>query len=302
MPDVFDPSTMRIRIIFNPISGHAARNAKLREFAVRYLAEQGIAGNIVDTTHPHHATELAHQAIAENCDVVVAMGGDGTLNEVARAVTDSPATLGLIPCGSGNGLGRHLGLPNDGKEALAILSNGRVRTIDTGIANGLPFFNVMGIGFDAEISSQFNRLSQRGFMAYVKTGLRAWKTYQPDRYAIRNGTAQLDLNAFVIAVANSDQYGNDCFIAPNARVDDGVLNLTAIRPFGNLSMVPLAVSLFRRKVHRNKHVESLAGKHFEIRRSQPGPIHTDGEVHQTEATVDISIKPESLRILVPAKS
>jgi len=293
---------MRIRIIFNPISGHVARNAKLRSYGEQFLRRHGLNGTIVDTTHPHHATELARKAIADGCDVVVAMGGDGTLNEVARAVTDSPATLGLIPCGSGNGLGRHLGLPNDGRRALEVLRGGRVRIIDTGLANGFPFFNVMGVGFDAEISSQFNRLTKRGFMAYVRTGLRMWRTYQPDNYAIHNGTGSRELPAFVIAVANSDQYGNDCFIAPEAQVDDGILNLTAIRPFGNLSLIPIALSLFRRKVHQNQHVESLAGDHFAIERSAPGPIHTDGEVHETDARVEVTIKPRSLRILVPAEA
>lgn len=300
MSSVSDPSSMRIRIIFNPISGHADRNAKLRDYAARYLADQGLRVTFADTAHPHHATELAREAITDGCDIVVAMGGDGTLNEVAQAVTDSPATLGLIPCGSGNGLGRHLGLPNDGWRALEVLGRGRVRTIDTGIANGLPFFNVMGIGFDAEISSQFNRLAKRGFGSYVKTGLRTWAKYQPDHYAIRNGTTALDLSAFVIAVANSDQYGNNCFIAPGARVDDGLLNLTAVRPFGKLNLFPLALRLFRRRIHHSPRVECLVGGHFEIQRSRPGPIHTDGEVHETGARVEVSIKPRSLRVLVPA--
>lgn len=300
MSDVFDPSTVRYRIIFNPKSGHAPRNAKLRREATAFLEREQLQGDIVDTTHPHHATELAKNAIAEGCDVVVAMGGDGTLNEVARAVTNTSAILGLIPCGSGNGLGRHLGLPNGGTASLRVLRKATVRTIDTGVANGLPFFNVMGVGFDAEISSQFNRLTKRGFLAYVRTGLRTWMTYQPQDYAIRNGTRQLALPAFVIAVANSDQYGNDCFIAPGAKVDDGLLDLTAIRPFGNLGLLPLATQLFRRTVQQSPHVESLRGDHFLIERSEAGPIHTDGEVHLTDATVEVSIKPQSLRVLVPA--
>lgn len=299
MSDVFDPGAARFRIIFNPISGHTARNAKLRHQAAAFLQEHGLHGEIVDTNHPHHATELAHEAIAAGCDVVVAMGGDGTLNEVARAVTDSPAILGLIPCGSGNGLGRHLGL-GAGHSALPVLRAGHVRTIDTGVANGLPFFNVMGVGFDAEISSRFNRLNKRGFFSYVKTGWKTWHRYQPDQYAIRNGSAELDVSAFVIAVANSDQYGNDCFIAPGAQVDDGLLDLTAIKPFDNLSLLPLAASLFRGRVHHSPHVEQLRGTHFSIRRSAPGPIHTDGEVHDTAATVEVTIKPRSLRVLVPA--
>jgi YegS/Rv2252/BmrU family lipid kinase len=299
MSDVFDPGTARFRIIFNPISGHTARNARLRELASSFLREHRLHGDIVNTTHPHHATELAQAAIAEGCDVVVAMGGDGTLNEVARAITDSPAILGLIPCGSGNGLGRHLNL-GAGRHALPVLHQGRVRTIDTGEANGLPFFNVMGVGFDAEISSQFNHLTKRGFLSYVRTGLRAWQTYQPDTYTIQHDDRQRELSAFVIAVANSDQYGNDCFIAPGAEVDDGKLDLTAIKPFGNLSVLPLAARLFRRNAHRSPHVEQFRGERFTIHRSKAGPIHTDGEVHETDAVVTVAIKPDSLKVLVPA--
>lgn len=296
----FNPTETKFCFVFNPCSGHNARNPHLRDVALRFLRDHGLKGKVVLTQHPRHATELAQQAIANGYGVIVAMGGDGTLNEVATAVTDSSAMLGLIPCGSGNGLGRHLGLRGSVTDAFAHLLTGRVRAIDSGTANGLPFFNVMGIGFDAAISSRFNQLTQRGFFAYVRTGLRTWQTYQPETYAIRNGVSALDLPAFVIAVANSDQYGNDCYIAPGAEVDDGQLNLTAIKPFGNLSLVPLAARLFGKSIGRSRFTEQLVGSHFEIHRTAAGPIHTDGEVHDTDAVVTVTVKPRSLRVVVPA--
>ncbi|TAG32653.1 MAG: diacylglycerol kinase family lipid kinase, partial [Verrucomicrobia bacterium] len=143
----------RIRFIFNPRSGHNARNPWLLQRARDFILEHRLDAVVVPTERPRHATELARRALDEGCELVVAIGGDGTMNEVASALVGSSATLGLIPCGSGNGLGRHLGIPGPGKGAFRALLSGHTRTIDTGIADRHPFFNATGLGFDAEISS-----------------------------------------------------------------------------------------------------------------------------------------------------
>lgn len=300
MSSAFDSRSTKICFIFNPHSGHNRRNPYLLERTRAFIATEKLDARIVPTERPRHATDIARDAVATGCGLVVAIGGDGTLNEVATALIDAPAALGLIPCGSGNGLGRHLGVPNPGKGAYRTLLSGQVRAIDTGTANGIPFFNAMGLGFDAEISARFNHLTRRGLAAYVRTGIQAWASYQPAPYVIRNGQAELATDAFIVAVANSDQYGNDCFIAPGAQVDDGLLNLTVLKRVNTLNALPLALRLFRGRIDGSKQVARLIGAHFTIQRPTAGPIHTDGEVHETGAEVEIRVRPRSLRVLVPS--
>ncbi|WP_221030999.1 diacylglycerol/lipid kinase family protein [Actomonas aquatica] len=301
MSSRYDIRSARTCFIFNPHSGHNRRDPYLLDRTRAFITEHKLPAEVRLTERPRHATDLARAAIAEGCELVVAIGGDGTLNEVAAALVDSPAALGLIPCGSGNGLGRHLGIPDPGRGAYRTLLDGRIRAIDTGVANGHPFFNAMGIGFDAEISSRFNHLTRRGLSAYVRTGLSAWFGYQPQTYAIANGTSELETRAFIVAVANSDQYGNDCFIAPGASVDDGQLNLTVLKHVSVLNAAPLAWRLFRGRLDGSPQAVRLTGAHFTLQRAHAGPIHTDGEVHETGTTIDIAVKPRSLRVLVPSE-
>ncbi|MCB1103178.1 MAG: diacylglycerol kinase family lipid kinase [Opitutaceae bacterium] len=290
---------MKTRFIFNPKSGHNARNPHLLDRAREFIRQNQLDAEVVSTTHPRHATELAREAVARGCGTVVAIGGDGTMNEVAAALVDTPATLGLIPCGSGNGLGRHLGIPGPGQGAFANLLHGHIRTIDTGIANGRPFFNVMGLGFDAEISERFAHVSRRGFGAYIRTTLSAWRSYRAPTVLIRAGAREIRTCAFILSVANSDQFGNNCYIAPAAKVDDGLLDLTVLQPVNVLQALPLAVRLFTKTVDRSKHALTLQADRFVIERDHAGLIHTDGEPFATDAQVTVAVRPASLRVLVP---
>ena len=290
---------VKARFIFNPHSGRNARNPYLLERARAFIWENRLAAEVVLTERRAHATELARRAVAEGCSLVVAIGGDGTLNEVATGLIGSSAALGLIPCGSGNGLGRHLGIPNPGRGAFQTLLHGRVRTIDTGVVDGLPFFNAMGVGFDAEISARFNRLTKRGFSAYVRTTAGLFFQYRPGLYTIRSGDTELKTTAFLVTVANSDQYGNDCFIAPGATVDDGLLDLTVIKRASLFGAVPLAARLFTKSIDRSGAITRLRGATFVLERPSAGPIHTDGEVHEAGARMEISVRPQSLRVMVP---
>lgn len=291
----------RARFIFNPRSGHNARNPWLLERARAFVAEHRLDATVVPTERPHHATELARRALDEGCRLVVAIGGDGTMNEVATALIGTDAALGLIPCGSGNGLGRHLGIPGPGKGAFRALLEGRTRVIDTGLADGHPFFNAMGLGFDAEISARFNALTRRGLPAYARTTLRTLRSYQPDHYTIRpEGEPAFETEAWIVAVANSDQYGNDCFIAPSARVDDGRLDLTVLRRLTVLGAAPLAARLFTGRLRESPTVNRRQAARYVIERRSPGLLHTDGEVRACAACVEVRVLPASLRIVVPA--
>jgi diacylglycerol kinase (ATP) len=292
----------RTRFIFNPRSGHNARNPWLLAHARAFIAEHRLDAVVVPTERPRHATELAHRALDDDCRLIVAIGGDGTMNEVATALVGTDIALGLIPCGSGNGLGRHLGIPGPGQGAFRALLDGHTRLIDTGSVDGHPFFNAMGLGFDAEISARFNALSTRGFSAYARTTLQTLFGYQPENYTIHAGGASVRTQAFLVAIANSDQYGNDCFIAPAARVDDGLLDLTVVRRLTAFNALPLAERLFTKRIDGSPSVTRLRAASFTITRSAPGFLHTDGEVRQAEAELQIRVLPASLRIAVPRSS
>jgi YegS/Rv2252/BmrU family lipid kinase len=293
---------MKTLFIFNPCSGRNRRSPRLAAELQAFSKAHRMDAAIVFTECPGHATELAREALDAGVERIVAVGGDGTMNEVAQALVGSPAALALVPCGSGNGLALHLGLPTQARRALALLADDTARTvaIDTGTANGHPFFNVMGLGFDAEISLRFNRLSRRGLPAYARTGLAAFLRHRPEQVTISDSHgARMTLDAFIVAVANSDQYGNNARVAPGAWVDDGLLDLVAVRPPGLLGAVALVARLFLGTIGGSPHVWRLRAPHFIIERSAPGLIHTDGEVHSAAATVNVEIRPRSLRLLVP---
>ena len=290
----------RARFIFNPRSGHNARNPWLMAYTRDFIAKHRLDADLVATERPGHATELAWRALETGCRLVVAIGGDGTMNEVAAALVGTDAALGLVPCGSGNGLGRHLGIPGPGKGAFRALLAGHTRLIDTGLAAGHPFFNAMGLGFDAEISARFNALGSRGLQAYASTALKTLLGYRPQHYTIRtDGGMPLSTRAFLVAIANSDQYGNDCYIAPSARVDDGLFDLTLVRRLNFFNALPLAERLFTKRIDGSPSVLRLRAPRFVIERVANGPIHTDGEVRDCGREVEVRVRPASLRVAVP---
>jgi len=290
---------LKARFIFNPHSGSNRRNPHLRDRARDFIAENGWDASVVSTERPRHATELARRAVDEGCALVVAIGGDGTMNEVASALVDTPACFGLIPCGSGNGLGRHLGIHRPGRGAFRTLRDGRPLAIDTGMVNSDPFFCVAGAGFEALIAGRFASLTSRGFSGYLRTGVAAWRSYRPERYTIHHAGGRDEVEAFTLAVSNSSQYGNNAFIAPGASVRDGRLNVTAVPRVGLHNAVPLLWRLFSGSLYRTASVRRWEGERFVIERARPGWIHTDGEPRAEVSRLEIGVRPRSLRIMVP---
>lgn len=285
---------MKTRIIVNPRSGRALRAlAEVNTFAVRRGAE------VVMTERPQHATYLAKAALDAGFELIVAVGGDGTMNEVASALIDSPAVLGLVPCGSGDGLGRHLKIHGSAKHALKILATGQPRLIDTGMADGHPFFTVAGLGFEAEIAQKFNRLKTRGFLRYLTTSAAAFMNWTPLRYVVTQEGERTEVRAFTLAVANSDQYGNNAIIAPGARADDGKVDLCAVPALTAFNSLPLAVRLFAGTIERHPGIFLRRGERFIVEQEAPSLLHTDGEVWPVGTRVEFAIRPASLRIMAP---
>jgi diacylglycerol kinase (ATP) len=268
-----------------------------------FLAEGGRKGAVFVTERRGHATELAASAVKAGADVVVAVGGDGTVNEVAGALIDTPAALGIVPCGSGNGLARHLGISLRPAAALAVLAGGHARRVDAGEANGRCFFCAMGTGFDTAVLGSFERLARRGFAAYFLAAARAFSGYRCEAYGLRIGAGEAEVRpALFVTVANSDQLGNNARIAPGARVDDGRLDLVVIPPVGWLSGLPLAVRLFGDSLDRGAGVGRWTGERFVITRAKAGPMHVDGELVETAAEISVRVRPGCLRVIAPRRS
>lgn len=295
---------MRTCFILNPHSGRNRGRPWLAAAIREFISSRSLDARLATTDGPGHATELARAAVLAGSEVVVAVGGDGTMNEVAQGVVNTPAAIALVPCGSGNGLALHLGLPRTLLEALALATGagGRTAAIDTGVANGHAFFNAMGLGLDADVSRRFNRLTRRGLPAYARVAIGALRELRSEPCRITCGRRTEALDILLVAVANSDQYGNHARITPRARVDDGRLDLVAVRPVGFFAAAALVPRLFLGNLDQSPHVLRLAGSRFVIERERSGLIHTDGETHLAGASVEVVVRPRSLRIIVPVAS
>lgn len=298
----FPVRALRGVFVLNPVSGRPATRAWRRERLEAFLARHRLDAQVLVSLRPGHAVELARAAIDAGAAWVVSVGGDGTINEVASTLVGKSAVFGIIPCGSGNGLARDLALPLRFEDALELLLDARVRVIDSGTVNGLPFFNVAGLGFDAVIGDRFNRSGgTRGLATYFRIGLAALFTTPIEPLVVEpEGRPAESMVSFMTAIANSTQYGNNARIAPRARLDDGQLDVVVVQTRNPLRAVWLGLRAFAGTVDRANAVRTLQARAFTIRRAAAGPIHVDGEVHVCPATIEVRTVPGSLRVLVPA--
>ncbi|MEO6568352.1 MAG: diacylglycerol kinase family protein, partial [Opitutaceae bacterium] len=285
---------MKIHFIVNPRSGRATAALE----AVRSFARQhGAPVNL--TERSGHASDLARAALNDHAGLIVAVGGDGTMNEIARTLVHTDAILGLVPCGSGDGLGRNLGIHGPIDRALQLLSDGCPRRIDTGVANGRPFFVVAGLGFEAEIAARFNQLTARGFWRYLTTSARAWRQFTPLSCTVNYGNHRERVNVLTLAVANTDQYGNNARIAPGARVDDGLLDLTVVPPVSLVRAPFLFIRLFSGRLNPPA-VWRQQGERFVVDDLAAGlMLHTDGETQPAGPRVEFTVQRSSLRVMTP---
>ena len=288
---------MKTRFILNPRSGTGQQANQAVQLRARVRGAE-----VRLTERPRHATELARQAVADGCELVVAVGGDGTINEIGSALTGTNVTLGLVPCGSGNGLARELGVWGSITRALDILETGDDRIIDCGLADGHPFFTVAGVGFEAVLADRFNRLKRRGFIRYLIHGANALRHYRSEPMTIVQDADRDARNVFTLAVGNAAQYGNNAYIAPRARPDDGLLTLTAVPPLGPWRAPSLFWRLFARTLDRSSTVLMRTGTRFVVERAAPGLLHTDGEVYNAPASVTFEVRPACLKVRGPALS
>ena len=293
-------------IIINPISGPArrGRGPERVQMARRAMDRFGLIGQVHLTEHAGHAHELAHEAAQLGAELVIAWGGDGTINEVARALvqldaegTATPPALGIVPGGSGNGLARELKIPFKPEQAIERAVRASVRSIDVGEMGGRLFFNVAGIGLDAHVAALVStRVHHRGLLPYLTASLGDLVRYSADDYTIEVENRKEQMRAVTIAIANSKQYGFGATIAPTARLDDGLLDMIAIDDrgvVGNLVRVP---SLFVGGFDRRAGVRSARVRQLVIRSKNPMLFHVDGEAVQGSDTLAVRVHQAALRL------
>jgi diacylglycerol kinase (ATP) len=254
---------------------------------------------IVACSRKEDLDPMIETAARDGFDAVYAVGGDGTVHEIAKRLIGTPLALGILPTGSGNGFARHLGLPVEPVASLGSCRDGVVVTIDTAEINDTRFVGVMGVGFDAFIADRFASSTVRGMKTYVQLGARGFLSYRAEDYELEVDGKTMSRKAFVLAVANASQYGNNARIAPLASVRDGVLDLVIVDRFPLLTAPWMLMRLFNGSMHQARGVTVLRGKSITIRRTAAGPAHLDGEPLLMPAELRIRVNPLSLKVMVP---
>ena len=287
----------KILFIINPISGTVSK-AGIPEAIEKYLDKSVFDYEIARTQYPGHATELSRQAAKDGYDIVVAIGGDGTVNEVGRGITHTNTALAVIPCGSGNGLARHLLIPLNFKKSIEIINRCDIKDLDYGVINDHDFFCTCGMGFDAFISFKFAEAGKRGPITYVQQILEKGLSYKPETYEISVDESTERFRAFLISCANASQYGNNAYIAPQAKMSDGMLDVVIMEPFDLIEAPQIAIDMFSKTLNKSSRIRSFRTKHLRIHRSSPGPIHYDGEPVMTGADIDIHVEAQGIKVVV----
>ena len=288
-----------ILAIINPVSGTGNKD-KIPRLIDTVVDQENNDVSIVMSEYAGHAHEIALQAVQDGIDIVVAIGGDGTVNEVGSAVCGTDTAMAIVPCGSGNGLARHLRISMNASRAFQVLNDGVVGQFDYCTVNGRPFFCTCGMGFDAEVSYKFSNEGTRGFITYVKTALTEFFKYKAQDYIIDIDGNKLEERAFVIACCNAAQYGNNAYIAPRATMQDGLIDVTVMHGFNIVESPLVGARLFFRQLDKDRHVSIYRGKQVVIERKHDDIIHIDGDPVMMPARIVIENVTNGIKILVPA--
>lgn len=286
----------KIVFILNPISG-THNKVVIPQMIASRLDKDKFDYQVKLTEYAGHAADIAKQCAKDNIDIVVAVGGDGTVNEVARSLTHTNTALAIIPCGSGNGLARHLCIPIDIKKSIDIINQCNIEELDYGIINDLPFFCTCGMGFDAFISLKFAESGKRGPITYVENVLKEGLKYKPETYEVIDETGAKKYNAFLIACANASQYGNNAYIAPHASMSDGLLDVIIMEPFTAFDAPQISFDMFNKTLDKNSKIKTFKTKNIRIHRNGPGAIHFDGDPIMTGEDIDVRIENRGIKIV-----
>lgn len=287
-----------VLFIINPNSG-AGNPKNLSGKIEKSIDSSRFVASIVFSQNPGDSYNLAKAYLERGIKKIFAVGGDGTVNDVARALVNTDAILGVIPIGSGNGFARHLRIPINVTQAVRIMNRERIAMIDFGLINHIPFFCTAGVGFDAHVGNKFAELQKRGFSSYIKTTIKEFFKYEPQLYTLRDNGHAIEKEAFSITVANASQFGNNAYIAPNADITDGMLDVTIISPFPKFLSPAFGIKLFNRKLGRSKYVEMFRIRQLTVERSNPGFVHFDGEPLTMDKCLAFKVQPLGLKVFIP---
>jgi len=285
----------KIAFVINPNAG-TKRKLNIIEF-IKCNFSKNIAYDFIVWKNKDDFESVKEQILKGKYTIVVACGGDGTVNQVASVVINTSIALGILPLGSGNGLARSNKIPLDLKKALHLIYLGQSKKIDSALINHNYFFCTAGIGFDAHIANQFAVSTKRGFITYFSTTLKEFFGYKPNNYTITVDGETIITQAFLITIANAGQWGNDVYIAPEAELNDGILNVSILKPFTKFAIPLIGIKLFSKKIHTSVKLISLKGRKIDIEFMGELPVHFDGEPIMSKDRLSISVLPMSLNIV-----
>lgn len=290
-----------ITFIVNPISGTQEKEQIVHLIDERIDIDK-YTFQVEYTQYAGHAEQIAARCAEEGHFAVIAVGGDGTVNETARSIVHTDTALGIIPCGSGNGLARHLQIGMSAKKAIDVINEGMTELIDYGLINDRKFFCTCGVGFDAFVSLKFAEAGKRGLNTYIEQSLNASLNYKPETYEVTiDGNETEHYKAFLIACGNAAQYGNNAYIAPKATLTDGYLDVTVLNPFTPLDVPSLALQLFTKTIDQNSHINTFRCRSIHIHREQPGVVHYDGDPVEMGEDLEVRIVHQGLNVIVPSE-
>ena len=293
----------KIVFVVNPISGTSKKKTIIKQID-KYIDQERFQFQIEYTEYKGHASQITKNAVGQGVDIVCAIGGDGTVNEVASELVHTNTALAIIPAGSGNGLARHLRIPQDAIRAIKLINKCDPIPIDYGIINQTPFFCTCGVGLDAFISQKFAESGKRGFLSYIENVLKHALSYNPEFYqldVVNEQETHAEYKAALIACANASQYGNNVYIAPGASVTDGLMDVIIVEPYNMLEATQMGYQIMHGTLHKNSHVKKLQCKSIRIRRNEEGPIHYDGDPMTTGKISDVSIVSKGLYVVFDGK-
>lgn len=286
----------RILFVVNPVSGGKKKTAFNKQ-VLEVLDLSRFEPTFKTTNHVNHAFELAQQAIDEKYDAVIAVGGDGTINEIGSALAGTDTPLGIIPEGSGNGLALYLGIPMNESAALRRINRFDSVAVDCAKVGDERFFNIAGMGFDASVSDKFANETFRGPVGYLRTVINVLSKYKPKKYRFTIDGKSYEREAFMISVANSPQYGNNAYIAPNASITDGILDVCIVHKFPLYTLPMMIFHLFNKTADQSEYVEIIPGKRIIIEQEGKDPVHLDGEPKDLGQRIEIEVMEKALNII-----
>jgi diacylglycerol kinase (ATP) len=288
----------KIAFVINPNSGSDKKTDRVA--LIKSLLSDSYESEIIPWNKISDRDEIFRRVTTGAFDIAVAVGGDGTVSQLANALAGTNVALGIIPFGSGNGLARHLGIPMKTVDAMKLLETGVTKKIDRGIINNRSFFCTAGVGFDARIGKLFAESSKRGFWTYGKMTVAEFRAYDAETYVIDIDGKKIERNAFLMTIANAGQYGNNAWIAPQANAMDGILHVSILLPFRWWNMAGIARKMFGKNLDTSRFMESYTGKKITITRKSEGATHYDGEPDVMGTELAVTIDPAALNVVVPA--